>query len=69
MYLNDFSWQLTAQEFIQQKVRSCLANAGEEESRIGGSDRNVRMNTATAATPDTYSEPVRTIKQHQRYIQ
>lgn len=40
------SWQLTAQEFIQQKIRSCLANAGEEESRIGGADWNVRMNTA-----------------------
>lgn len=62
MYLNYFSWQLTAQEFIQQKIRSRLANPGEEESRIGGADWNVRMNTAAAAAADTYSEPVRTIK-------
>jgi hypothetical protein len=50
MYLNGFSWKLTAQEFIQQKIRSCLGNAGEEESTIGDADLNLRMNTAAPET-------------------
>jgi hypothetical protein len=49
VYLNAFSWQLTAQEFIQPKIRSFLANSSEAESKIVPTDLDVRMNTAATA--------------------